>query len=148
MTTYCGSAIPENSAVREALQVPITAKKRNTRIGGTKRTHAAGRPKSIGTSMPTPMEKRSPMKNGFVKSIRKIPARLPNVPGAMGMRPTPKTVAMARASRGLGRDEEAGASVVGVIGLGRFLQIVLVENRLADDVAFRRPVAEIEQAAA
>src|SRR5260370_34788466 len=86
------------------------------------------------------------------RTMGATPTSEPYVPGAGRKYPTPRTVAMAEASRGFfcagaGLGE---ASVVAVMGLGRIVGLVVIfaENGLGNDIFFGGPVAEVAQAAA
>jgi hypothetical protein len=98
-------------------------------------------------------------KKRAVRTAVRMPTREPKVPGAVGTKPTPRAVASAKGSEklGLAAGTDLDISVFGIMGTGQiqndgfvlaFAPFVFVKNGFGDDILFRSPVAEIEQAAA
>src|SRR5437660_1584235 len=95
---------------------------------------------------------------GCVRIATAIPTSEPNVPGALGMYPTPKAVAIASASRGFWGGVW-GAAVASVFGVIRVVQVIVqirdngvplacsnvifIENWFGDHVFLAGPVTQI-----
>src|SRR6185437_15534409 len=140
ITIFCGSFLPRCRAARPAAHTPITA---------NAKTHH--------TSFAINLERASEI---FAHAIS-TPASEPHVPGARGILPRPKTVAIRMAKRGLccaaapavasaaSGFASAFAVIFAVMNIapGK-IRRVLVYGRLGDHVFFAGPIAEIEQPAA
>src|SRR5207249_2523085 len=95
---------------------------------------------------------------GCVRIATAIPTSEPNVPGALGMYPTPKAVAIASASRGFWGGVW-GAAVASVFGVIRVVQVIVqirdngvplacsnvifIENWFGDHVFLAGPVTQV-----
>src|SRR6266478_6409873 len=149
--------------------------RRSTTRDGTKSNTGAARPPNIGRSMPIPAvpprrteAMRTRRLTGCVRIATAIPASEPNVPGDLGMSPTPSALAIASAMRGFLRGVSGAtvALVFVVIGVGQiendrlalafsvlFLvvdrcAITFIKDRIGDHVLFAGPVAQVPKTAA
>src|SRR5262249_14529172 len=108
------------------------------------------------TSIPPPKSKNQV--KGCAMTATTRPTSEPHVPGAGFKYPVPSAVAMAKAKRrgvsATGPGEGTAASVDGFIVFApafaqrpavRLGDFFFVENRVADDVLFRRPRAQVQQ---
>src|SRR5271165_3676764 len=160
MTTYCGSFALAHLATSSEASTPTPATQSIAAYVGSEVTQVDLK-KVVGPSVAPWSDKIWRAPSQVSKTERSIPTADPYVPGP-GLRcPTPRTVAMAKASRGFRcvRSTAEDTSVSGVIrlvevedyGLARgvdFVEVIFVEDGLGDQVFFRGPVAEVAVAAA
>src|SRR5215470_11836030 len=174
MTTNCGSFLPTYAAARELLHTPTATSAASTpsatisgRTTMTSWGSAPGARKMRRVIMASASgfgEKSSPIDDGCKKNTAEknavsTPTSEPNVPGAFGIYPTPSVLAKAKASRGFSPIPWGFKFALesGVIALWQiedhglrssFSELFLVKDRLANDVLFRGPRTQVQQAAA